>query len=149
MRQCLEVAVNEGRMRLVNLALLGHAALVASIVADFFRRSTEGLLSAVLYATCFVALMIGGVVFIRRPRLFFFCSENTAQQTRVPAMGLRLLSWIGVVGTPILWLVIFSQLSSSTSSGLLLRLAGAYTFFAWIALAIVLSPHLFGARGSE
>lgn len=132
--------------RAVLLPLLGHLGLVLAIVADFYRRSSEGGLSVLLSAVCLVALVFGGILFVRHPRSFFFGSDSEGQQARQPNLIVRSLAWVFVVGAPVLWLVAIDKLPSVIPSGLGVRLVGAYVFFAWIAAAIIVSPYLFGHR---
>jgi len=128
------------------LPLLGHVGLVLAIVADFYRRSSEGGLSVLLSAVCLAALVVGGVLFVRHPRSFFFASDSDVRQARQPSPILRLLAWALVLGAPVLWLIAIDKLSGVIASGLGMRLVGAYVFFAWIAAAIIVSPYLFGRR---
>lgn len=133
-------------LRAVLLPLLGHLGLVLAIVADFYRRSSEGGLSVLLSAVCLVALVVGGILFVRRPRSFFFCPDNEGQQARQPNLIVRSLAWVFVVGSPVLWLVAIDKLASGIPSRLGVRLVASYVFFAWIAAAIIVSPCLFGSR---
>jgi len=132
--------------RAVLLPLLGHLGLVLAIVADFYRRSSGGGLSVLLSAVCLVALVVGGILFIRHPRSFFFGSNSEGRPRRQPSLILRLLAWVLVVSAPVLWLIAIDKLPSIIPSGLGVRLVGAYVFFAWIAAAIIVSPYLFGHR---
>jgi len=138
--------VTDRPTRAVLLPLLGHLGLVLAIVADFYRRSSEGGLSVLLSSACLVALMVGGILFVRHPRLFFFGSDREGQQARQPSLILRSLAWVFVVGAPVLWLIAIDKLPSVIPSGLGVRLVGAYVLFAWIAATIIVSPYLFGHR---
>lgn len=140
------MVVTDRSPRAVLLPLLGHVGLVLAIVADFYRRSSEGGLSMLLSVAGLAALVIGGVLFVRHPRSFFFGAENNATQASRPNLILRLLAWVFVVGVPVLWLIAIDKLPSVIPSGLGVRLVGSYVFFAWIAAAIIVSPYLFGQR---
>lgn len=132
--------------RAVLLPLIGHLGLVLAIVADFYRRSSEGALSVLLSVVCLVALVVGGILFVRHPRSFFFGSDSERQQPRQFSLIGRSLAWVFVVGAPVLWLLAINRLPSVIPSGLGVRLVGAYVFFAWIAAAIIVSPYLFRHR---
>jgi len=129
--------------RTVVLPLIGHLGLVLAIIADFYRRSTGGGISMLLAAVCLVALLVGGILFVRHPRLFFFGLEPSTQPPGRPKTALRVLAWALVVATPVLWLIAVDQLPSLIPSEWVMRLVAAYVFFAWVATAIIVSPHLF------
>lgn len=132
--------------RSVVLALVGHVGLVLAIVADFYRRSSEGGLAMLLSVVGLAALVVGGILFVRHPRLFFFGAEGNTTDSRSPSLILRMLAWAFVVGVPVLWLIAIDRLQSSIPSGLGMRLVGSYMFFAWVATAIILSSNLFVRR---
>lgn len=141
------MAVTEQRPRPVVLPLLGHLGLVLAIIADFYRRSSDGGWSMLLSAVSLVALLVAGILFVRHPRSFFFFGSNgSASLGGRPNPITRLLAWVLVVATPVLWLIVIDRLSSVIPSGLAMRFVAAYVFFAWIAAAIIASPYLFGHR---
>jgi hypothetical protein len=138
--------VIERLSRAVALPLLGHLGLVLAIVADYYRRASEGGLSMLLSAVGLVALLIGGVIFVRYPRLFFFRSDDVAKLGHQPNGVIRLFAWALVVITPVLWFIAIDKLPNVIPSELVMRLVAAYVFFAWVAGAIIVSPYLFGRR---
>jgi hypothetical protein len=135
--------VTDRSRRSVVLALIGHVGLILAIVADFYRRSSEGGLATLLSVVGLAALVAGGILFVRNPRLFFFGTEGNATDSRSSSMILRMLAWAFVVGVPVLWIIAIDWLKTSIPSGLGVRLVGSYMFFAWVAMAIILSSTLF------
>lgn len=134
--------------RSVVLALVGHVGLILAIVADFYRRSSEGGLAMLLSVVGLAALVAGGILFVRNPRLFFFGAEGSTTDSRSPSMILRMLAWAFVIGVPVLWIIAIDWLQTSIPSGLGVRLVGSYMFFAWVAIAIILSSNLFARQSN-
>lgn len=126
-------------------SLLGHLGLVLAVVADFYRRSsTGGSWAFLLSLVCFVLLILAGIFFVRHPRAFFFQPDlSTGNQHKRPNTIARLSSWAFVIITPVLWLLMVIELPNIIPSEIVMRLVGAYAFFAWIAATIIVSPNLF------
>ena len=126
----------------VATTLVAHGCLLAVIVADFFRRSSEGAPMVMLSGFCVIALLIAGLHFVANPHEFFFMrSRIVAYQPA--SLGKRLLAWPVVVVVPVLWLLAAQWIPDVIRSELLLRLVMSYLFFAWIAAAVLLWPYLF------
>lgn len=141
MKEFQETDVNDRAPR-VATTLLAHGCLLAVIVADFFRRSSEGAPMVMLSGFCVIALLIGGLHFVANPYAFFFMKPR-AGASQPASLGKRLLAWPVVVVTPVLWLLAVQWMPDMIRSELLLRLVMSYLFFAWIAAAVLLSPYLF------
>lgn len=139
------MAVTE-KQSLILAALTGHFCLVVSIVADYFRRNSDGVSALSLGAIGVVALVAGAIIFVRQPRLFFLRDEENGLSDASPGPAKRIVAWVLVVAPPVLWLVAIDRLSDIILHELPRRLVGSYLFFAWLAIAIILSPHLFGRR---
>ena len=127
----------------VILAFLGHAGLILSIVADFFRRNSQGGWFFILSVGGAVALMLGGLLFIKHPNYFFFCEDYDFVSRPRPSLGWRVVAWILVIGAPIFWIILISEMQREGPIGLGARLIGGYIFFAWVAVTIILWPILF------
>lgn len=146
MKDSLGAVVTDRALRTVLLPLLGHISLVLAIVADFQRRRSGGGLS-VLFAVVGVVCLVGaGLLFVRHPRLFFFGTDNNQREAQHPGLFVRILAWAVVICPPVLWLIAVDRMQVANASGLGTRLLGAYAFFAWIAIAINVSPYLFANR---
>jgi hypothetical protein len=109
-------------------SLLGHFGLVLAIIADFYRRSSEGGWSIFLGFSAFVLLLTTGIFFIRHPRSFFFKSDVNGAEP-APSMIDRLSAWALVVVTPVLFLMASDKLPGTIDLELGRRLFGAYIFF--------------------
>jgi len=122
--------------------LLAHGCLLGLIVADFFRRSSEGAPMVMLSGFCVILTLIGGLLFVANPHAFFFLKPR-AGASEPAFLGKRLLAWMVMVVAPVLWLLAAQWMPDLIRSELLLRLVMSYLFFAWIAAAVMLSPYLF------
>lgn len=129
------------------MSLIGHACLAVAISADFLRRNTATdtatVLTISLSILSFLALAIGGILFVMHPRLFFFGDGGRGGLQSQPRLLSRLMAWGFVVITPVLWLLLVDRLPSLLASELLVRFLGSYLFFAWVATAMIVSPWLF------
>ena len=128
------------------LAFIGHLALVLAIIADNYRRSSEGWISVALSATSLFLLMGGAFFFVRHPRLFFFVSDKKSAAVGKLSQTVRLLTWLLVIVPPVLWIIAIVKIQELTPMVLGIRFAGSYVFFAWIFASIVVWPILFGRR---
>lgn len=137
--------MNKQISKAVLTACLGHICLLLAVLADFFRRSVSGAWPVLLGVLGLLALLIAGIVFVRRPNLFFFYMGKRSTRLQKTTMPLRMISWVIVVVTPVIYLIGAVQLSAEISLSLGMRLIAGYIFFAWVALALNLSVHLFGS----
>lgn len=125
------------------LACWGHICLVFAIVADSYRRNSEGVWPILLSFAGLIALVFGGAIFVGRPRLFFFLSEGGVEG-RLSLNGVsRIVAWVVMIIIPVIWLISIIELQSRDSFGLGGRLVESYIFFAWMAVMGILSPVFF------
>lgn len=128
---------------IVGVAILGHAGLILSIVADFFRRSSEGGWFLIFSVGGSAALIFGGFLFIRHPGYFFFCDNFNFLNQSSASLGWCAVAWILVIGIPVLWLILIGEMQGEGSFGLGARLISGYIIFAWVAVTTILWPMLF------
>ena len=125
------------------LACWGHIFLVFAIIADSYRRNSEGVWPILLSFAGLVALVFGGAIFVGRPRLFFFLSEGGVGG-RLSLNGVsRIVALVVMIVILVLWLISIVELQSRGSFGLGGRLVASYIFFAWMAVMGILSSVLF------
>lgn len=141
-----ETGVNNSLRSRVIVALAGHFGLILSIVADYYRRTSGDGLPILFSAISLVGLVVGAFLFIRNPYAFFLAKEGAARAASSSNLGLTMIAWLVVLGVPILWLFAIMEWTGLISSALTTRFVGAYSFFAWIAAAIILWPCLFGRK---
>jgi formate hydrogenlyase subunit 3/multisubunit Na+/H+ antiporter MnhD subunit len=125
--------------------ILGHMLLVGAISVDYFARSVQGRYSALLSTICTVILLIAGVLFVRLPGAFFFLPEKAVELPDKPPVGLRVLAWLFVLATPVVWLLLaVHSLPYVIQAELMRRLFGSYLLFLYLAGAILVWPWLSG-----
>lgn len=124
-------------------SLIGHGLLFLAILMDYLKRGHEGEWSAYFSALGGIALVCGGLLFVRQPKWFFFQTKVREESLVEPTLIQRLLAWTFTLTVPVAWLLLILE-TDLESFGI--RILVAYAFFAWIAVSILISRYLFSSR---
>lgn len=129
-----------GTTHFVMITLLAHGAIVASYYFTNLMRGTTGFEAGIYGGFAALLCISAAIYFMRAPQRFFFRQAPWEDPIEAPSAALRLVTWLLVLVTPIVWLLLAPMLP---------KIVAGYIFFLYVALTARVHSILFPRNHSD
>lgn len=129
-----DVSKSTQKTRFFVLTFLAHGAIIAAYYVTDLMQGTKGLEAGIYGGLSAVLCISAAIYFMLAPQRFFFRQAPGKDPVHAPSAALRIVTWMLVLVTPIVWLLVAPTLP---------KLVAGYIFFLYFALSAHVHSILF------